>query len=141
MPLEKLLQRLSCRRGNFRPCGAARREPGCCPGRVPWHGFGGRGQRRLLRGAWVQSDLLHLLGNSSSCRSLPLAHPKQIQLLCTSLLEAAAAPGHVLQVRELTCLASPSKALCPSKEADPRTGRGFGTAASPPSMPGGAGKD
>lgn len=47
-------------------------------------------------------NLFHLFGNSFSCRSLPLSHLRQIRLLCTSLLEAAAAAyGCVLQNAKL----------------------------------------
>lgn len=128
------MRRFSCREDNLRLGRAAPKAPSWCQDRVTWHCLGGRGLSWLLGGGRAKSDLLHLFGNSSSCRSLPLPYPRQIRLLCTSLLEAAAY-GHVLRNAKLENKSSsnfiPKPCLHLMKQipgfASHGAGKGFGT--------------
>lgn len=128
LSLEKLARRLSCRKRNFR---AAPRGAGQGRREVPWCCRGGGGLSRLPRGGRVKSDLLHLLGNSSSCRSLPLSYPRQIRLLCESLLEAAAVDVCYKSGNKPSCnfILKPIQSCnfipCPAERADSRAGRGL----------------
>lgn len=143
------MRSLSCRRDNLGLGGAARGSLGWLD-KVTWHCLGGRGLSWPLRGGRVKSDLFHLFGNSSGGRSLPLPYPRQIRLLCTSFLEAAAY-GHVLQNANMesksSCNFIPKPCVRLKKPIPGFTshsvGKGFGTegraAASHLGTPGGAG--